>query len=344
MANESDIRRARNGARDSLADLELITEAAEASQDGNLRRLLTGIGRRRSDQMLKLLDWVDRQGVGGKEIGGKKSVPPVSAGAEPFGPEPLPNGVESTPQVDVAPGQAVARPATGAGGVSVLERQEITPDLVRFTVPRPQDFNFVAGQSVKVGVGDVRRSFSIVSAPHEPVLEFFVELVPGGQMSEQLRRMKTGDRVTLGPPKGGLRFDAGFPSHLMVATVTGINPFVSILRDYLHQGRSGHRFHVLQGASYQNEFGYRDELERLAATHPDLLSYTPTVSRPEETANLSWRGHTGRVDTLVGDYVQQTGLDGGSTLAYACGHSGMLDAVEKQLAPLGFQVKTENYD
>ena len=36
----------------------------------------------------------------------------------------------------------------------------------------------------------------------------------------------------------------------MVATVTGVVPYVSILRQYLHEGREGHRFFLLVGASY----------------------------------------------------------------------------------------------
>lgn len=339
MASESDIRRARNGALNNLANLETLSEAAEASRDDELRRLLGGIGQRRSDQMLRLLDWMYRQGAGGGAAAFS-----TGAATEPPGVSPAVDGAGQARDSDEYAEQTVSRPDTGVGGVSVLERREVTPELIQFIVPRPRDFDFVAGQSVKVGVGDVRRSFSIVSAPHEPVLEFFVELVPGGQMSEQLRRMKTGDRITLGPPKGGLRFDAGYPNHLMVSTVTGVNPFISILREYLHHGRSGHRFHVLQGASYQNEFGYREELERLATAHPDVVSYVPTISRPDETVNLGWAGHTGRVDGLVTEYLQKTGLDGGSTLSYACGHSGMLEAVERQLAPLGFEVRTENYD
>lgn len=239
---------------------------------------------------------------------------------------------------------AVTRPATSAEGVPVIESRLLTPELIRFTLPRPLDFSFRAGQSVKLELDGIRRSYSIVSAPHEEVLEFFVELVPGGQMSERLRRLKPGDRVGLGKPKGGLSFDGSYPHHLMIATVTGINPFISILRDYLHQGPKGHHFHILQGASYQTEFGYREELEAIAARQPELLTYVPTVSRPEEAANSGWQGSQGRVDAVVEPYRLQAGLQPDATLIYACGHSGMLDAITQLYQPQGFQIVTENYD
>lgn len=82
----------------------------------------------------------------------------------------------------------------------------------------------------------------------------------------------------------------------------------------------------------------------MAAAHPEIITYIPTVSRPDEPANQGWSGENGRVDTKVVEYLRQSGLDSGSTQAYACGHSGMLDAVERQLAPLGFQLRMENYD
>src|SRR5690606_20366078 len=146
------------------------------------------------------------------------------------------------------------------------------------------------GQSVKVGLGGIRRSYSLVSAPHEPVLEFFIELVAGGQMSDRLRQLKPGDRLSLGAPKGGLRVDPAFQHHLMIATVTGINPFIAILRDYLRQGQRGQRFIALHGASYRGEFGYWHELEAIAARRPGIVCYIPTVSRPDDPANACWSG------------------------------------------------------
>lgn len=42
----------------------------------------------------------------------------------------------------------------------------------------------------------------------------------------------------------------------MVATVTGIAPFVSMLRHAIHRGERRFRFVVLQGASYLTPRGF----------------------------------------------------------------------------------------
>jgi len=107
----------------------------------------------------------------------------------------------------------------------------------------------------------------------------------------------------------------------MVATVTGIAPFVSMLRHAIHRGERRFRFVVLQGASYQDEFAYREKLEAASARHPELLAYIPTVSHPGEERNRGWAGATGRVNTVVEEHVERLGLPAESTAAYACGRA-----------------------
>lgn len=207
-------------------------------------------------------------------------------------------------------------------------------------------FTFKPGQYCTLGLSGIERAYSIVSAPHEPELEIFVELVPGpeGQLTPLMWRLQPGDRITIRPfAKGLFTFDPRYQNHLMVSTVTGIAPITSILRDYLHRGASGHRFYVLQGASYQDELTYDLELECLARERPNLLTYLPTVSRPQEKRNRSWSGEAGRVNLLVEKYIDLFGLHPDATMVYACGHPDMIKDVKARLASKGFKVKEERY-
>ena len=334
MASDSDLSGARQGAQYSLAEQDALSQRQAGCGSDSLRATLAEIGQRKPSQARRMLEWLARHEPGG-------SAPPPEL--SPSTSEPISTDEstgDKTPEPDVTTGA----PATTRGeGGEVLERRDLTPELLVLKVARPPDFDYVAGQSVKVEFGGVRRTYSLVSAPHEPHLEFFIELVPGGRMSEQLSQLKEGDRLTLGKPRGGLRFDERYPNHLMVATVTGINPFVSILRDYVHKGTQDHHFHVMHGASYQNEHGYREELSAMASAHPDLITYTPTVSRPDEAANQGWTGQTGRVNTLVADYLSTANLTIDNTMVYACGHSGMIEAVADEVQSQDFRLKTENY-
>ena len=128
--------------------------------------------------------------------------------------------------------------------------------------------------------------------------------------------------------KGVFTFKPGRPKQLMVSTVTGVVPYVSIVREYLRQNLNGNRFYMLHGASYRDEFTYKDEMEELAREHPELLTYVPTVSRPDDVRNKGWTGETGRVNQIVERYVEELALAPEDTVVYVCGHPGMIEDVK----------------
>jgi NAD(P)H-flavin reductase len=213
-------------------------------------------------------------------------------------------------------------------------------------IERPEEFTFKAGQYCTIGRDGIERAYSITSAPHEPDLELFVEVVPppDGVLTPKLWELGPGDTLSIRPrAKGLFTMDPSLPNQLLVGTVTGIVPYVSFIRDYLHHGLEGHRFYILQGASYRDELAYDAELEQIAAEHPELLTFVPTVSRSGEARNRGWEGETGRVNTIVDKYIEKFGLTPSDTLVYACGHPGMIEDVKERLLPKGFRVEEERF-
>lgn len=226
----------------------------------------------------------------------------------------------------------------------VIERLPVGGNLLRLKLSRPRGFAYRAGQHVKMGLPGLMRTYSLVSAPHEGHLEFFVELYPGGRLSERLRRVAPGDTLALGSAaKGDLRLDDRLPNQLMIATVTGIAPCVSLLRDHLRQPRAPHRFFVLHGASHADEFGYAAELAALAARNPAGVVYLPSVSRPASPRNRGWQGARGRVESLAGAVIEQFRLAPRDTAVFATGHPGMVRTVSTMLTKLGFTTHTEPF-
>lgn len=277
------------------------------------------------------------------------------------GPEAIPHGLpherkQATPLPDVPPPvpssdrtdqtEAAVRPARNPGpqGLRVVARQNVAEHGLIFRIERPPQFTFQPGQYVRLALGGIRRNYSIVSAPHEPFLEFFADLVPGGRMSSRLAALRIGEVVTLASgPRGRLTMNKDFPEQVMVATGSGIAPFVSILRACLAGAEKRHRFHVFHGVSYQDEFGYHTELAAMATAHPQQMTYLPTVSRPEDRRNATWSGLTGRVHSLLEPYFQRNALDLHATIIYACGNTGMIRAVQQQFSSRGFTIRTERF-
>ena len=129
----------------------------------------------------------------------------------------------------------------------------------------------------------------------------------------------------------------------MVSTVTGVAPFVGFLRDYFHKGETGHKFYVIEGASYPSEFGYDDEIAEMAANHPDTMKFIATVSRPTEEKSKDWTGETGRANAVVGKYLEQFNVDPETTLIYACGHPSMIEDVRVEAIDKGFAFTEEKF-
>jgi ferredoxin--NADP+ reductase len=216
----------------------------------------------------------------------------------------------------------------------ILSRTDHSPDLWLITVDPGAEFRFVAGQYATLGVPTadhlVERAYSIVSSPYDRELEFFLELVPGGALTPLLHRLAPGDSVSLRPvAKGRFTFDtqSGRTKHLLLCTVTGIAPYVSYIRTLLADWKSGrfkgeHHLYVIQGASRSADFGYRDEMTRIAADVP-WLTYVGTISRPWD--DPQWHGETGRVDDVLRKYTDSWSLDSSATTAYLCGHPEMID-------------------
>ena len=230
--------------------------------------------------------------------------------------------------------------------VQVLQKKVLTSDLFIMWIERPEGFTFKAGQYCTIGRDGIERAYSITSAPHEPDLELFVEVVPppDGVLTPKLWALGPGDTLSIRPrAKGLFTMDPSLPNQLLVGTVTGIVPYVSFIRDYLHDGHEGNRFYVLQGASYRDELAYDGELEQIAAERPELLTFVPTVSRAGEARNRGWEGETGRVNTVAETYIEKFGLSPSDTLVYACGHPGMIEDVKERLLPKGFRVDEERF-
>jgi ferredoxin--NADP+ reductase len=218
--------------------------------------------------------------------------------------------------------------------VRVVSRRDLSPDLWVIRVERNSEFHFVAGQYATLGEPAkgklIERAYSIVSSPYESELEFFIELVQQGQLTPHLHSRKPGDILTCRRiAKGRFTLDlkSGRTKHLLLATVTGIAPYVSYIRTLYADWKKGqmpgeHKLYVVHGASRSKEFGYREELGRVAA-ETTWLKYLPTVSRPwEETF---WKGEVGRVDDVIRKYTDLWSLEPEKTSAYLCGHPNMVE-------------------
>ena len=226
----------------------------------------------------------------------------------------------------------------------VTRRLDVTEDLAVFHFRSPEPVSFSPGQYVTLALPDadgkpVKRAYSIVSAPHEPEVELVIELVEHGALTPLLWALRPGDTVWARRKiVGHFLLDAERLRHVMACTVTGIAPFLSMVRAHRAARLAGeavpdHRFLLLHGASHAVEFGpYRDELADLVKE--DWVEAVNTISRPWNDAG--WTGETGRVEDVLRLYLDRLGWTGEDTAGYACGNPDMIENVKGMLARARF--------
>jgi ferredoxin--NADP+ reductase len=236
----------------------------------------------------------------------------------------------------------------------LVERVNFTDDLAMFRFRPEAEFTFKPGQYATLAVEHdgklIQRPYSIVSSPYERFLEFFIELVQQGELTPRLWELKQGDNVLVRNRIVGafvLDDKAGMKRHAMAATVTGIAPYVSMIRthrmDLDRGGKVEHQFAVVQGASRAGEFGiYKAELDEIA--RQGWVHYVATVSRPWECPD--WKGESGRVEDVLRKHIDNLGFDFTNSVGYACGHPQMIENVKGLLARARYpksQIKDEKY-
>ena len=182
------------------------------------------------------------------------------------------------------------------------------------------------------------RSYSIASAPGEPVA-LTVERLDDGEVSPYLTdELRAGDELELRGPIGGYFVwepEDGGPL-LLLAGGSGIVPLRSILR---HRERTGSTIPVrlLYSSRTLDDVIYRGELDKPAAGVE--VSYTLTRHQPP-----GWAGYARRVDSAL--LAEVAWPASAMPLAYVCGPTSFVEAASQALVQSGYppqRVKTERF-
>lgn len=240
--------------------------------------------------------------------------------------------------------------------VRLVERTAFSSERERFVFETERPVTFKPGQYATLAVlkGDelIQRAYSIVSSPHESRMEFFIELVEHGELTPRIWELKPGDTMLMRERIVGAFTLApvdGFTKRLLIATGTGVAPYVSMVRAKAEAIRNGTNdgceYFILHGGSRVPDLGsYREELMGIAAGSGGWLQYEATVSRPWE--NPEWTGEIGRVEDVLRKHADTRGYDAGHAIAYLCGHPQMVESGKALLSRAGFgktQLKEEKY-
>ncbi len=242
---------------------------------------------------------------------------------------------------------------------TVVGKIQVRPDLMVLRVdtdePRTQ---FKAGQYTILGlfgaeersqnsvpeavpVEDdrlIQRPYSIASATTElKQLEFYISQVKSGQLTPRLFNLQPGDRIYVSERIVGVFTLADTPDGVdivMVATGTGMAPYISFLRSYV-ASRPESNMVVIQGAAKQWDLGYYSELSFLENSFQNF-HYLPTLTEADET----WSGYELWIEEMLEQNILKTeadiDVDPEKTHFFLCGNPKMVENVSAWLFERGY--------
>lgn len=241
----------------------------------------------------------------------------------------------------------------------VIGKILITPDImvlrVRTDSPRSE---FKAGQYTKIGLLGleprtlnsafpieqikprelISRPYSIASVDYDTRnFEFYLSQVKSGQLTPRLFNLSLGGRMWVDDKILGVFRLNETPNScniVMVATGTGIAPYISFIRSHLCEHKNN-KLVVIHGAAYSWDLGYYSELTFINDNFPNFFYY-PTLIKPDK----HWPGLHGYIEEHIENNIleKQAGIeiDPAKTHFFLCGNPKMVKSVSEILEKRNF--------
>jgi ferredoxin-NADP reductase len=204
----------------------------------------------------------------------------------------------------------------------------------------------LAGQHVDIRLTaedgyQAQRSYSIASAPGDPMVVLTVERLDEGEVSPYLFDvLQPGDELELRGPIGGyfVWTEAHGGPLLLVAGGSGIVPLRAMLRHRIAL-RSTVPVRLFCSARSASDIIYREELERVSGRDAVEVFFTLTRDWP-----TGWTGYRRRIDS---DLLREIAWPPAERpLVYICGPTGFVETAANGLVQLRYdpaRIRTERF-
>ncbi|TBW27756.1 ferredoxin--NADP reductase [Gramella sp. KN1008] len=200
-----------------------------------------------------------------------------------------------------------------------------------------EEFNFLAGQYVTIKTEadgeEIRRAYSLCSAPNSEEFKVTVKEVEGGRFSVIANnKLVAGDILEVHPPEGKFVLKPGESrkNYAAFAAGSGITPILSIIKTVLRDEPHS-KFVLTYGNKSIDDTIFFKELLQLQSEFPHRLFIEFVYSRTKEE-----NAHFGRIETSTVNYVLKNKFqDHPFDQFYLCGPEAMINHVSEVLKENG---------
>jgi ferredoxin-NADP reductase len=226
----------------------------------------------------------------------------------------------------------------------LIRKQKVSKDAFAFYFERPEDFEFLPGQYIKMTLDidnpderGISRFFSIASSPTEKDHILITSRIIESTFKKSLVNLKDGEAVNMRGPHGQFVLDEQETADKVFLTGgIGITPFRSMS---VYARDKGFKSPITLIASFTNI----DDLlfyEDLTAIISDRFKFIVTITHPEGS---TWKGETGRIDVeKINKFVRSVK----ESVYYIAGPESMVTAMVELVTAMGvpeIQIKKENF-
>nr|WP_298792895.1 ferredoxin--NADP reductase [uncultured Allomuricauda sp.] len=217
----------------------------------------------------------------------------------------------------------------------------LTPNAVALTFEIPDtlknNFVFTAGQYItlkhEVNGEEVRRAYSISSAPSSGKITVGIKKIPDGTFSVYANEsLKAGDEIQVMQPEGRFVFeqDSKAKNITAFAAGSGITPIMSIAQTVL-EGHADSTFVLVFGNQSPSETMYLQAIHELQQKYTNRFFAQHIYSRAQEEGALFGRIESSTVNFIVKNKFKETAFDA----FYLCGPEEMINTVSDTLKKNG---------
>ena len=221
----------------------------------------------------------------------------------------------------------------------LLRKRELANNTFAFHFPKPPNFSYIAGQYVSLSVAPpeiagpngTMRELSMVSAPHEKIIELALRFRES-RAKKQFLKLRSGDKAYIQGPFGSFQLEKNDKGQaVFLAGGIGIVPFISMLKDDLYNGQKND-FFIFFSNRREIDIPYASELHAIAEKEPTVF-LIPTLTAELPT---SWQHETGYISPeMIKKYIR----DPKQAMYYLSGPVWFVGGMWEVLGQLGIPEK-----
>jgi ferredoxin-NADP reductase len=207
--------------------------------------------------------------------------------------------------------------------VKILKTENVTHNVKRFTLTKPEGYRFTPGQATDVTIDlpawkNERRPFTFTALNEWDTLEFTIKIYDdhNGETNE-LGKLKPGDQLIVHDVWGAIHYKG---EGIFIAGGAGVTPFIAILRSLYKEDKIGNNKLIFSNRT-KSDIILKDEFEKMLGNN-FINTLTDEKTDEYDSARIGQ------------DYLKQK-VNNFNQYFYICGPDPMVEDLHKDLLALG---------